>query len=209
MLKGIDISNNNNLTPEEFETVRDCDFVIMKATEGRTYKDPLLDYYYNLLSGRKDGKPMTDFCYGFYHYARPENYNTPVEEAYNFLRAVGHHAGNSIYALDVEGAALCLEFNRLNEWVYRWLECVRLASGVKPMLYCSASSTFRFPLAASADYGLWVASWYKKPTKKDIMPWKLYAIHQTDNGGGMPDQVDHDLFNGDAAAWRKYAAIVQ
>ena len=54
MINGIDISNNNwsYLATHDFAPVRDKDnFVIMKATEGITYKDRCVDLYYNILHG--------------------------------------------------------------------------------------------------------------------------------------------------------------
>ena len=69
-------------------------FYIIKASEGRTLKDPMLDRHYNAVKAA--GKP-----YGFYHYARPEN-NSWKAEADHFLSLVGHHAHKAIFALDWE-----------------------------------------------------------------------------------------------------------
>lgn len=203
MLKGIDISNWNAqyLIQRDWYDLLTADFVIMKASEGLTYKDSCLDQYYNMVHGKTDGRPDPDKLYGFYHYARPERYNDPKKEAQHFLSLVGHHAGNAIYALDVEGEALKMAPNYLEAWVFLWLEEIRIRTGVKSLVYCSASVTNRFRLAAENDYGLWCASWDKKPTKKMIDPWKINAIWQNGTTNG---HLDTDIFQGSAQAWKKY-----
>ena len=196
MLNGIDISHwNGRKIVSEFANV---DFVIMKATEGAGYKDPLLDYYYDNLHGAKDGKPDAKKLYGFYHYARPDLGNTAHDEAENFLDRVGHHAGYAIYALDWEGKSLDA---RYDEWARRWLDYVYMKTGVKPLVYTSISALWHLTSAAEHDYGLWAAKWNNIPGKLEtISPWKIWAIHQyTDSPHDM------DVFNGTVEQWRKYA----
>lgn len=192
MLNGIDISNHNKVNsynPENF------DFIIIKATEGRTYKDKLLDAHYNRIHGKADGKPDDKKLYGFYHYARPEN-NSPENEAANFLNAVRHHAGYALFALDWEDRAL----NYGSEWPLRWLNCVYHATGVKPLFYVQASKSQRYAALATAGFGLWIADWNKKtPRHKG---WPFWALWQT----GIKSGLDRNLFNGTAAQFKKYAS---
>lgn len=204
VLNGIDISNHNNayLRDRDYYDIMAADFVIMKATEGLKYKDSCLDHYYDILHGAKDGQPDPEKLYGFYHYARPDKYNSAAAEADHFLSAVGHHAGSALYALDVEGEALSMAENYLNAWVLIWLERVYNKTGVRPIVYCSASETSRFHSAAAKNYGLWCAKWSsKKPTKKEIEPWALMAIWQNGTTGG---RLDTDRFYGDHDQWRRY-----
>ena len=65
MLNGIDISHHNTdqikrdaLVPE------DHDFVLMKATEGKSYVDPMLYPYLSMIDQERQG-------FGFYHYCWP------------------------------------------------------------------------------------------------------------------------------------------
>lgn len=204
ILNGIDISNNNwaFLSGRDFYDIYAADFVIMKASEGRTYKDPLLDQYYNILHGSGDGRPDPEKLYGFYHYARPENYNLPQDEAKNFLRLVGHHAGSALYALDVEGDALRMESGYLNAWVSVWCKYVFENTGVRPLIYCSRSETSRFSMAAADGCGLWCASWgVKKPSKDQIRPWDLLAMWQYTTDGGY---LDRNRFYGSEDQFRAY-----
>ena len=205
MVRGIDISNWNLdvLSQMNFAPLKDASmFTIMKASEGITYKDRHLDLFYNILHGANDGKPSPDRMYGFYHFARPETCTTPLQEAYNFLRLVKHHTGHAVFALDVEAGALSLSQERLDKWVFEWCKIIYDETGVRPMIYCSASQTHRFERAAEFSCGLWVAKWSKnKPTKKEIAPWDFWAIWQDGTSGG---RLDTDYFNGDIEAWKKY-----
>lgn len=208
MIRGIDISMHNwdYLTWFGFvPLLKKSQFVIMKASEGGTYKDIRLDEYYSMLHESDNGRPDPERMYGFYHYARPDKGNSPKKEAENFLRLVGHHAGYCIYALDVEGKALMLSKDALDSWVAEWCSWIITKTGVKPLIYCSASQTKRFPTAAKMDCGLWVASWEKKPAKKDLKPWEFYAFWQDSTSSGW---LDNDQFNGTKEQFRKYCESV-
>lgn len=205
MIKGIDVSNNNwdYLAGHDFAPLKDGDgFVLMKATEGRTYKDRFVNLYYAVIHGQIDG-PELSRLYGFYHFARPENGNKPEDEAANFWSIAARHRGHAVFALDVESKALSLPADYLDQWVYCWCKWVFDISGVLPLIYCSASCTNKFPSAVELGCGLWVAKWSKnKPTKKDIGKWPFWAIWQNSNGGGT---LDTDYFNGSPDQFRKYA----
>lgn len=206
MLKGIDISMHNwdYLASRDFYDIKAADFVLMKASEGRTFKDLRLDYYYNILHGSCDGRPDKDKCYGFYHYARPEH-NDAASEALQFLGLVGHHAKHAVFALDVEGDALNVDKSYLDYWVITWAQIVKRYSGVMPLIYCSRSETSLFPSAAAAGCGLWCASWgNRKPTKQQIKPWDLLAIWQN---GTTNCHLDTDIFYGSADQWKMYAGL--
>lgn len=191
MLRGIDISEfQANFDPKA------QDFVIMKASEGRSRKDRMLDRHYDRLHGARDGKPDPMKLYGFYHYARPERGNSPVDEAEFFLSLVRHHRGHAIFALDWEGAAL----NFGPAWPLTWLRRVYEKTGVRPLIYMPASATGRYAAIARENFGLWVAHWHVR--RPAVAGWPFWAIWQTDADG-----VDHDLFNGDRTMWRRYAAI--
>ncbi len=204
MIYGYDISNNNYqyLSLLGFRPLLEKEkFVIMKASEGATYKDNKLDFYYNILHGSGDGRPDPNRLYGFYHFARPDNCNNPRAEAANFLRLVRHHAGYALFCLDVEGEALKLSKNALDAWVAEWCEYIIDHANVRPLIYCSAAETARFPSAAKMNCGLWVASWGKKPSKTSIKPWELWALWQDSTSSGY---LDTNVFNGTALQFRKY-----
>lgn len=181
-LYGVDISNyQRNVNYDAYA------FYIIKASEGRTYKDPMLDTHYNNVA--RAGK-----LYGFYHYARPEN-NSMVSEVNHFLNLVGAHVGKAVFALDWEGNALKYGPGKALEW----LDYFYAKTGVRPLFYCSDSQTGRYAAIAQKNYGLWDAKYSSR--RPSHSGWSNIAIWQY---SGSP--IDKDVFYGNAQTWQKYAA---
>lgn len=183
MLKGIDISEYQNISATAYKSY---DFIVIKATEGKTYDDPNMpSHAQNAINNNQ--------LYGFYHYARPEN-NTVEEEVEHFCRIVQPYIGKAVLALDWEGKSL--KYGA--DWALAWLDGVYKKTGVRPLLYVQGSQVKNYKAVMEKDYGLWVAHWgVDSPT---IAPWGFYAMWQY---RGNP--LDLDLFNGDADAWNAYA----
>ena len=193
MLRGIDISHyQKNL---DSKIITGADFVIMKASEGKSFKDPMLDKFYNLIHGSDDGSPDSNKLYGFYHYARPEK-NDPIPEAKQFVKLVRHHAGEAMYCLDWEGVATKYPV----EWILEWMSYVENETGVKPLLYVSESQVKKYQKVAERDYGLWVAKWSRR--KPNIKPWNIWALWQYTVDHKL--NLDMDYFNGTAEQFKKY-----
>lgn len=190
MLKGIDVSHwNKDINYDE------PSFIIIKASEGVKYKDPMLDEHYNKFSKRVDGKPVNKL-YGFYHYARPETGNTPEQEADSFLGYIGHHVGNCLLALDWEQKALTQPI----EWAEQFLDYVYMNTGVKPLIYCSASVTPKLKNIYKKDYGLWVAHYGVNSPKISTYPfWAMWQYTST--------PLDYNYFNGNEKTFRKYCEV--
>ena len=196
MLTGIDISRHNK-NMKNVKDLNKLDFVIMKATEGATYRDASLSFYMMNL----DKKMLK----GFYHFARPENGNSAKAEASNFLTTILKYIdGRSIIALDVEAGALA--YTNLDKWVLEWCEYVYNATGIKPLIYCSLADCKRFKKAAAFGCGLWVAKWsIIKPTKTRLKPWEFFAIWQDTNKFAFSGvRCDRDKFNGTKEQYLKY-----
>lgn len=171
MLQGCDISKWQG---EGFD-VSDQDFVIVKATEGRTYTDPL--FYKHITNAIKQNKLI-----GAYHYARPEN-NTAEEEAENFVSAIKQYIGNCLLALDWEGTAL----NYPVQWALDWLLEVERLTGVVPLIYCSESYVKNLKIIAENGNGLWCAKWSEPKPK--CQPFSVLALWQHTN-----TPYDKDIF---------------
>lgn len=186
-----------------------CDFVIIKATEGATYKDPQFDDF--VRQAQALGKPM-----GFYHFARPDNGNTAAAEARNFYNAVKPYVRQGILCLDWEKGDLSK-----TDWALAWLNEVKELTGVKPLVYTSqwVMNTYDWSKVAEGDYGLWIAKWADKEadynydmshagSKPKIKWWPFCAIWQWTSSGvldGWKSYLDCDVFYGDMRAWNLYA----
>ena len=193
MIKGIDVSHHNDLGQLLTKLKpNDRKFIIIKATEGKTFHDP------NCILNTNLAKSETDLI-GFYHYARPEN-NNPIDEAKNFLNhpSVKTNIGSAILALDWEGNAL---YHPLS-WAVDWIRYVHKQTGVKPLFYCSAWYTIKLDPILAEGCGLWVAH-HTGLSKPFIGKYPFWAIWQYDSKG-----YDHDKFNGTAQQFKKYAKSI-
>lgn len=186
MLNGCDLShwNDNKVITTNF------DFVICKATEGSTYKD-------------KTFNDKLDICkiknielVGAYHYAKTnQNVQDNVD---NFLTTILQReelGKNLLLALDIEGE----DIKRGNawEWCLAWLRLVYKNTGIKPLVYTSASYTKCMEEIFKNDFGLWVAHWNVEKPKINI--YSFYAIWQHTN-----KPIDLDIFNGNKIQYLKY-----
>lgn len=176
-------------------------FVICKATEGAAYVDPNCDKHYQ--RAKSQGKLL-----GVYHFARPD-LNGAITEADYFVKNIKGYIGEAILALDWEK-------NTWNvAWAKQFLDRVYELTGVRPLIYMSASViTANNWSSVASDYGLWIAGYPNKynvknpptPTTKDmpykIGAWKFWCIWQYSSSAGT---LDLDIAALTEAQWRKYA----
>lgn len=194
MLIGCDVSHHQSSIDA---LIDENDFFIIKATEGRTYRDPkFTEHMTKALKAKK--------LVGVYHFARPDNGNTAEDEAANFVRAVEPYLGTAILALDYETKA----WNHGEAWALAFLREVYRLTGVRPVIYCNASKEVVCPTIAAENFGLWHVQWGKNdgtaPLMKQLVNWNVWALWQFTS-----KPYDRDYFNGTAATWAKYAKSVK
>jgi len=178
-------------------------FLIVKATEGAAYVDPSCDKHYQ--RAKAQGKLL-----GFYHFARPD-LNGAIAEADFFVKNTRNYFGEAIPVLDWEK-------NTWNVgWAEQFLNRVYELTGVRPLIYMSASViTANNWSSVARNYGLWIAGYPNKynvknpptPGTKDmpykIGPWAFWCIWQYSSSAGT---LDRDIANLTPAQWKKYAEI--
>lgn len=163
MLKGIDISHHQNgINIANL----DVDFVICKATEGVGYVDECCDKFYQ--QAKKAGKKL-----GVYHFARPDLGNSAEAEADWFIKNIKKYIKEAILILDWESGNL-----NNPSWVKTFCDKVKNETGVKPIVYMSASpaNSYDWSSVVNADYGLWIAS-YGSNNRKAIYHWLVLHLH--------------------------------
>ena len=203
-LKGIDISNyQRGLDLSKI----DCDFVIIKATEGKSYVDKSCDTFFQ--KALSLGKKL-----GIYHFANNSD-NTAKQEADWFIQNTQGYIGKAIPILDWED-----NITDNVPWALEWLQRVEEAYGCKPMIYMSESVVNRHDWSSvvAGNYGLWVAKYRdylpdynydmsKAGNMPSIKYWNEYAMWQWTSSGrlnGWNGNLDCNVFYGDAIAWDKY-----
>lgn len=198
-LKGIDISHyQNGINIANL----DVDFVVCKATEGVGYVDECCDKFYQ--QAKKVGKKL-----GVYHFARPDLGNSAETEAEWFLKNIKGYINEVILVLDWERGNL----NNPN-WVKAFCDKVKNETGVKPIVYMSASpaNSYDWSSVIKGDYGLWIASYGSNNGQANKAPnsgkWPFYCMWQYTSKGrinGYNGNLDLNYFYGTKEAWDKYA----
>jgi len=200
-LYGIDVS--------QFQTVgiQGQDFTIIRATYGTGYVDGNCDGHYQL--AKQQGKLR-----GVYHYAYPQ-YNAPVDEANWFVDNIQGYIGDALLVLDWE------EGDKTNvSWVKQFLDQVYSRTGVRPLVYMSASVTTSADWSSVAsDYALWCAGYPNRFNVPNPPTPAADGSDMTYNTGAFPyatiwqysssaGTLDRDIAYMDGAGWGRFASPV-
>lgn len=198
-LLGIDISNwQAGIKPGALP----IDFAIVKATEGTGYVSP--SFRSQADSTLAGGKLL-----GLYHFARNRR-NAATAEADFFVKNVRGYVGRALLVLDWEDGVADVA------WAKAFLDRVHATTGVRPLIYMSASpaSTYAWE-AVSKDYGLWIAGYPNNRPNSLATPacpyrpghgWNIAMWQYTSTGriAGYAGNLDMNVFYGDRNAWAAY-----
>ncbi len=188
----------------------DVEGVIVKATEGTGYVNPVCDRH--VQQARNLGKKI-----GVYHYAGDSGSHRlgdPRAEAEYFVRNIEGYLPFALLVLDFE------EETGREDWADAWIARLMELTGRTPMIYMSESVVFSNPWAQTVgrNVGLWIAKYRdmvadwnwdmslagNKPAVKD---WPFYAMWQWTSSGrlnGYDGNLDLNEFYGDGETWDKY-----
>lgn len=201
---GFDISNYQ-ASPNFSAAVSDgAQFVIIKATEGTSYKSPSFSSQYT-------GATNAGLIRGAYHFAHP-NSGSGASQAKYFLANGGgwSNDGRTLPGMldleSVSGTATCygLSQSAMVSWIKDFGTTYHASTGRYPMIYtnagwwnqCVASSAF------AADYPLVVAN-YGVSSPKIPTGFSTYSFWQYADSGKYPG--DQDTWNGSAASLKTFA----
>ena len=200
-IAGIDVSKHNGNI--DFKQVRDDDyqFVFIKATEGKTYKDDAFDRNYR---GARDAGLKV----GAYHFFRKNR--TGEEQANNLLQAIKGKEFDLPLVIDLEddwgnGATV----NRQNalERVMDMIEILN-GKGYQVMIYTNLDGYNKYYKDMLGDHDLWLCSF----TSPDLLPSLPHCIQQISHEGivsGVKGDVDLNVFRGTRGEWEDYLDSVK
>ena len=147
-----------------------CDFVIIKATQGKTYTSP--EFVTQITQALSLGK-----CVGAYHYASGVGVEAEIN---HFLDVVKPYLGKVILAIDWENNKNPKTGKNDNpkfvtgdyKYCEQLLMAVKEKTGITPFLYMSKSVARQFKWEVGRDFPFWCAQ-YKKtpPTNYVTNPW--------------------------------------
>lgn len=180
-------------------TILDCDAVIIKATQGTGYINPICDSLYQ--AAKSAGKLL-----GVYHYASGGN---ATAEADFFLDNIQGYIGEAMLVLDWESEQNAQWGNPY--WCKEFCDTVYARTGINPVVYVQNSAVDQ--VANLTDNGLWIAQYAdNNPMGWVDTPWNTISVrhimHQYTSKGrisGWNKDLDLSLFYGDVNTWLAYA----
>lgn len=190
----VDISHHNAIV--DFPLLKEAGVlgVILKATEGVTYRD-------KTFRRRYDGARAAGLLTGAYHFARPGDGAVQA----NYLLSVGLDAA-TLLALDWENGA---HGHMSPDECARFVERLAEQTGRLPLLYSGNVAKEEFAAGRLPDVlascPLWVCH-YGVAEPKIAKAWKTWSLWQhTDKGTvpGLGGHADLSHWNGDEAALRR------
>ncbi len=201
---GFDISGYQPNPNYSSAVANGAKFVIIKATEGTTFKS-------SSFSSQYTGATNAGLIRGAYHFAHPDS-SSGATQAKFFLANGGGWSGDGrtlpgmIDLESVSGSPTCygLSQSALVSWIKDFGNTYKASTGRYPMIYtssgwwnqCVASSAF------AADYPLVVAN-YGVSSPKIPTGFSYYSFWQYADSGTYPG--DQDTWNGDLASLKKFA----
>lgn len=198
-LNGIDTSNWQSGIDLD---VVPYDFVIAKATQGKTYVSP--DCARQVEQVRARGK-----LFGVYHYIDGSG---AIGEADFFIDNIKNWVGEGILCLDWESNQNAAWGNE--DYLRQVAQRVIERTGIPPIIYVQKSRMAQVKKVADAlNCGLWIAQYADmKATGYQDAPWNegaySCAIRQYSSCGrlsGYSGNLDLNKAYMDAAAWKRYA----
>lgn len=198
-LNGIDTSNWQSGIDLD---VVPYDFVIAKATQGKTYVSP--DCARQVEQARARGK-----LFGVYHYIDGSG---AIGEADFFIDSVENWVGEGILCLDWESNQNAAWGNE--DYLRQVAQRVIDRTGIPPVIYVQQSRMAQVkPIADALNCALWIAQYANmNATGYQDAPWNegaySCAIRQYSSCGrlsGYSGNLDLNKAYMDTAAWKKYA----
>ncbi len=218
MIRGLDVSVAQG-TIDFTKVPKDFRFIIVKVSEGTSYQDPAR--VQNIHNAHAAGLAV-----GVYHFLRPSQ--DALVQVANLWRAIGDTMPDIRPALDLENAPDSMSANDLAEWFLRAADETERYFGVPPLIYtypwfyrsrmASAVGASMSIAERLARCPLWMADYSHGETPVDGQtpfvpkPWTAWTMWQTSGDKssrvpGIVDAVDHDVFNGDDAAFATFRGL--
>ncbi len=195
---GIDVSSHNGDIDFNQVATDGISFVIIKATEGGTFKDK--KFIENIRQARNAGLKV-----GAYHFFR---FDTPgYMQGLNFLHSIRGRQFDLPLVIDLEewtnpnSQPTPIVLNRLSEMIDH-LE----NHGYRIMLYTNKNGFARFIKGRLEGYPLWICSLVDEPS--DIQ-WTIWQGTHNGRVKGVKHPVDINAFAGNSDDWIRFTTPIQ
>ncbi len=190
---GIDISHHQGKIKWSELKNENISFVIIKATEGGDYKDPL--FIDNWTNSKKEG-----YKTGAYHFYRL--CKDGKEQAKNFIETAPNSPDNLPPTIDLEFGGNC-KTDKSKEQILKevndFLEAVEAHYTKKPILYVTHEFYDEYLVNTFPDHPVWIRDIFKKPKLADDRAWLIWQFANRGHLDGIDMYVDLNVLNGESA----------
>ena len=187
---GIDISNHQGKITWTELRKENISFVIIKATEGGDYKDPL--FLENWRNSKKEG-----YKTGAYHFYRL--CKDGKEQAKNFIETVPNSPDNLPPTIDLEFGGNC-KTDKSKEQILKevndFLEAIETHYNKKPILYVTHEFYDEYLKNIFQDHPLWIRDIFRKPNLVGERDWIIWQFANRGHLDGIDMYVDLNVLNG-------------
>ncbi len=189
-VRGVDISYHNGTV--DFDKLREGgnEFVMMKASEGSTFKDPA--FYSNYLKARRAGLKV-----GAYHFFR---FDSPgVMQGINFVNSLRGRPLDFPAIIDIEEWT-----NPITHSTEKVVSELRLLishleeADYQVMLYTNKDGYDRFIHGRFDHYPLWLCS-FTRPAEN--VGWTFRQYTHRGEAPGVEGHVDLNVYSGSRSEW--------
>ena len=198
---GIDVSKHNGDIDFHKVAADDYQFVFIKASEGKTYKDNAFDRNYE---GARDAGLMV----GAYHFFRKNR--SGKEQADNLLKVVKGKKLDLPLVIDLEddwGNGAATSRSTALQRVMEMVNCLK-SNGYSVMIYTNGDGYKKYYKDILVDCDLWLCSF----TSPDLLPDVPHVIQQYSHEGtvnGVKGKVDLNVYRGSKREWKHYLEQVK
>lgn len=194
-IAGIDVSKHNG--DIDFDKVRDDDyqFVFIKASEGKTYRDDAFDRNYQaaVRAGLKVGA---------YHFFRKNR--TGREQADNLLAAIKGKPLDLPLVIDLEddwGNGATTSHDTAVKRLFDMIAVLK-GKGYQVMIYTNNDGYDKYYKDLLGDCDLWLCS-FTSPDRLN-MPHLIQQYSHEGEVDGVEGEVDLNVFRGTVSEWERY-----
>jgi len=187
----------------DFDKVRDDDyqFVFIKASEGKTYRDDAFDRNYQ-------GAVRAGLKVGAYHFFRKNR--TGREQADNLLAVIKGKPLDLPLVIDLEddwGNGATVSRQTAVERVMDMIDILN-GKGYQVMIYTNLDGYNKYYKDMLGDHDLWLCS-FTSPDLLTSMPHRIQQFNHEGSVNGVDGKVDLNVFRGTRSEWKSYLSGIK
>lgn len=191
-IRGFDLSSHNGYANLNAAAEAGYEFVFLKATEGAGFRDE--NFVLNYQKARHAGLKV-----GAYHFFRFDR--DGIEQAVNFLKAVGKRPLELGLVIDIEdaGNARGVPLDSIRARLQLMVEYLNMR-GHRVMFYSNRSGWEKYILPDFGDAPLWICTFNDNSRNSD---WTFWQYNHRGQVPGIRGNVDLNVFHGTREDWER------